>query len=332
MQALYKTLGAVGLYNSYTPEEQSLDLLRAKYITHIHEWGYSYGTREELEFRFQQFMQADKEINEINAEEGNTFTVAHNQFSTWTDAEYKKLLSKKPTPESERPPYIDFEDEVHQGLEGVTVDWRNKGAVQKIQNQGYCGSCWAFSTVAAMESAHKIKTGSMLKLSEQQFVDCDPKSSGCDGGLEIYAWAYAKKKAIALGSAYPYKGKDGRCNDGSVSGKVNVMSTYTVRNTISAHKSGLNKQPINLGINASGRIFENYSSGILNDPKGSCKAYIDHAVTGVGYGTQNGVDYMIVRNSWGGSWGESGYFRISMPTDGNGICGIMAESGYATTN
>lgn len=62
-----------------------------------------------------------------------------------------------------------------------------------------------------MEASHKIKTGSLLKLSEQQFVDCDPKSSGCNGGLEIYAWAYAKKKAIALGSAYPYKGKDGRC-------------------------------------------------------------------------------------------------------------------------
>ena len=183
-----------------------------------------------------------------------------------------------------------------------------------------------------MEASHFIQTGKLVKLSEQQFVDCDRKSSGCDGGLEIYAWAYAKKKAIAKGGAYPYKGREGSCKDGSVRGIVNVVSSSSIRNTVSAHKNALNKQPINLGINASGRIFENYSSGILNDPKGSCKAYIDHAVTGVGYGTNNGVDYMIVRNSWSSRWGESGYFRIAIPKDGNGVCGIMAESGFAQTN
>ena len=106
----------------------------------------------------------------------------------------------------------------------TSVDWRTKGAVNPIQDQGQCGSCWAFSSVAAMEGAHAIKTGTLLKLSEQQFVDCDKRSSGCNGGLEIWAFNYAKTHAITTEAAYPYTAKDGTCK--STSGSVSV-SSYT---------------------------------------------------------------------------------------------------------
>jgi len=94
----------------------------------------------------------------------------------------------------------------------ASIDWREKGAVNPVQNQGQCGSCWAFSSTAAIEGAHQIKTGNLLKLSEQQFVDCDTKSSGCNGGLEVWAFAYAENNAIELETEYPYKGRDGSCN------------------------------------------------------------------------------------------------------------------------
>jgi cathepsin F len=86
-----------------------------------------------------------------------------------------------------------------------SVDWRTKGAVNPVQNQGMCGSCWAFSSTAAIEGAHFLKTGQLLKLSEQQFVDCDKQSSGCNGGLEIWAFQYAKSNPLELETDYPYK-------------------------------------------------------------------------------------------------------------------------------
>ena len=183
-----------------------------------------------------------------------------------------------------------------------------------------------------MESFHQIVSGYLMALSEQQLVDCDPKSSGCNGGLEIWAWAYAKNKPIALGSQYPYTGKDGRCYDSSVTGRVRVMATYSIQNTVAQHKAAISQQPIALGINASGKPFQYYRSGILEDPYNTCGTQIDHAVTGVGYGTENGKDYLIVRNSWGKGWGESGYIRIAIPKDGPGVCGILDDSGYAATN
>jgi len=89
----------------------------------------------------------------------------------------------------------------------VQVDWREEGAVNPVQDQGQCGSCWAFSSTAAMEGAHFLKTTALLKLSEQQFVDCDPQSDGCDGGLEMYAFEYAKENPQELEKDYPYTAK-----------------------------------------------------------------------------------------------------------------------------
>ena len=325
MQTLFKGLGAIGL--SQSQDNMSVDALREQFVSHVNDWGYSYGTKEEFEFRFERYLLAEKDIQEHNAKDMG-FKLGHNQFSTWTDAEYKRLLGSRRTNEADKGPYAEFDE----SLTAATVDWRTQGAVQPIQNQGYCGSCWAFNAIATMEGAHKIATGELIKLSEQQLVDCDTRSSGCNGGLEVWGWAYAQKKPVALRSHYPYTAKDGKCQDSSVAGKVKCTGTVTVRNTVAAHKAALTKQPVALGINASGRVFQLYSSGILTDPNNTCKPYIDHGVTAIGYGTESGLDYMIVRNSWGTGWGESGYFRIAIAADGAGICGVMDDSAYTTTN
>jgi len=98
------------------------------------------------------------------------------------------------------------------------IDWVSRGKVNPIQDQGACGSCWAFSSIAAMESSHAILTNKLLKLSEQQLVDCSGKygNEGCNGGMEIDAFRYAKSNPIQLESSYPYTGRDGRCKAGSV--------------------------------------------------------------------------------------------------------------------
>jgi len=152
--------------------------LEQNFIQHLAEFGVSYGTQEEYQFRFGLYAEKDAEINEINANPENTFTVGHNQFSTWTKDEYKRLLGYK------GPQSVDESTVVTLPTDNLadSVDWRTKGAVNPVKNQGQCGSCWAFSATAAIEGHHFIATGTLLSLSEQEVVDCDTSSYGCQGG------------------------------------------------------------------------------------------------------------------------------------------------------
>jgi C1A family cysteine protease len=147
-------------------------------MEHIAAHGISYGTQEEYLFRQDIFLRKDAENKVINADKTNTFTVGHNFMSTWTDAEYNKMLGY-------RAPLNATEIEVTE-LSTVdlpaSVDWRTKGAVNPVKNQGQCGSCWAFSATCAIEGHHAIQQGQLISLAEQQLVDCDKSCYGCNGG------------------------------------------------------------------------------------------------------------------------------------------------------
>ena len=148
------------------------------FIEHLASFGKSFGTAEEYQFRLDLFAKKDAEIKEINANPENTFTVGHNMFSTWTHDEYKKLLGYK------GPQTVDESTVVELDTSNLadSVDWRTKGAVNPVKNQGQCGSCWAFSATASIEGHNFIKSGTLLSLSEQEIVDCDTTSYGCNGG------------------------------------------------------------------------------------------------------------------------------------------------------
>ena len=181
MQTICKGLGMLGI--TCTVQQPALDVVRNNFMQHISEYGISYGTKEELEFRFEIYHQNDKIINELNAEP-NSFLVGHNLFSTMTKQEYNKFKGKKPVVGDDAQV-----EELDTSVMANEVDWRTKGVVNPVQNQASCGSCWAFSSIAAMESSHAIQTGELLKLSEQQFVDCSKGGNeGCNGGLEVWAF------------------------------------------------------------------------------------------------------------------------------------------------
>jgi len=180
--------------------------MEAKFLQYITEHAKSYGTREEFEFRLARFAEADAEIEALNADVTQTATFAHNHLSDWTETELQRIRGA-PRPENHEQTITFAEPEENSW---TSINWVKKGKVYAVQDQGSCGSCWAFSTVSCMESANAIHTGSLKKLSEQQLVDCSSTSSygnhGCSWGYGSSAYDYAVDHRMESEKSYPYKG------------------------------------------------------------------------------------------------------------------------------
>jgi len=207
------------------------------------------------------------------------------------------------------------------------VDWRTKGAVTPIKNQGQCGSCWAFSTTGSTEGVTFIKTGKLPSASEQQLVDCSGSygNYGCDGGLMDSAFQYIiANKGIDSESSYPYTAQDGTC----AFNPANVVATLTSYRDVTSQsepalQSSITARPTSVAIDASHSSFQFYQSGVYYEP--SCSpTQLDHGVLAVGYDTSAG--YYIVKNSWGTDWGNQGYIWMSLGKNNN--CGIATMSSY----
>lgn len=210
-------------------------------------------------------------------------------------------------------------------------DWRAKGAVNPVKDQKSCGSCWAFATVANIEGAGFVTNQKLLSLSEQELVDCDTTTGdhGCQGGLPSNAYTDMVKNNLGLERerAYPYRAEDGECR-ASKSKEVAFISGWkSVSQDEGQIAAALMKYgPLAIGINAGPMQF--YSGGIAHPSRFSCDpTALDHGVAIVGFGTQGGEKFWIIRNSWGAGWGEDGYYRIIR---GQGACGLNTMVTTAT--
>ncbi|CAH9111180.1 unnamed protein product [Cuscuta epithymum] len=212
----------------------------------------------------------------------------------------------------------------------ASVDWRAKGAVTNVKDQGQCGSCWAFSTVVAVEGINQIKTNKLVSLSEQELIDCDTQENqGCNGGLMDSAFDFINKQGgLSTEKVYPYKAAQGRCDSRKL--HLQAVSIDGHEDVPAGDEDSLLKavanQPVSVAIEASGSDFQFYSEGVFS---GECGKELDHGVAIVGYGTtQDGTKYWIVRNSWGAEWGEKGYIRMQRGVEDGGLCGIAMQASY----
>lgn len=294
-----------------------------------------YSTMEELETRFSIFRKNFAGILVHNEDLNQNFTMGVNQFTDLTPEEFKaQYLSGLKSSELGSYGCKSFSSSANDAP--VSIDWRSKGVVNPVRDQGQCGSCWAFATTANAESVWAISSGQLYDLSEEFLVDCASGigylNMGCNGGQPDSAMKYMINNGQCYESSYPYKAgvtkTAGTCQSCSKA-PVHFSSCYDVtpKDQISL-KNAVAKQPVAIAIEADTRYFQSYSGGILDSA--DCGTKLDHAVEIVGYGTENGMDYWNVRNSWSSSWGEEGYVRIKRTslTNDIGICGVAAEPSF----
>ncbi|CBI17456.3 cysteine protease RD19A [Vitis vinifera] len=304
--------------------EHQFGLFKAKF-------GKTYSTVEEHDYRFSVF---EANLRRARRHQLLDPSAVHGvtRFSDLTPDEFRRdYLGLKPLrlpADAQKAPILPTNDLP------TDFDWRDHGAVTPVKDQGSCGSCWSFSAIGALEGAHFLTTGNLISMSEQQLVDCDHEcdpeeygacDQGCNGGLMTSAFEYILKAGgVEREETYPYIGSDrGSCkfNKSQIVASVSNFSVVSLdEDQIAANmvKNG----PLAVGINAV--FMQTYMKGV-SCPY-ICSRNLDHGVVLVGYGSAGYAPirfkekpYWIIKNSWGESWGEDGYYKICR---GHNACGV----------
>ena len=291
-----------------------------------------YETLQELENRFQVFRTNLRNIVIHNLDHNQNFTMGINQFTDLTPEEFKAQYVTGIKGKVESSGCGSFSSSASSAPS--SIDWRNKGAVTSVKDQGQCGSCWTFSATGAVEGAWAISKGQLIDLSEEQLVECAGLkygSFGCSGGEMDGAFKYIIEHGQCALSSYPYTsgtGQSGSCKT-SCSSVAHLSTCSDVKpNDQISLKGAVAQQPVSIAIEADTKYFQSYSSGILTST--SCGTNLDHGVLIVGYGEENGIKYWLVKNSWSTTWGDKGYVKIarSDSTNDAGICGIGMQPSF----
>jgi C1A family cysteine protease len=293
------------------------------------EHGRLYSSPSEQNYRLQVFHQNFKEVQSVNSQ-NLSYKFALNKFSDMTQEEKEtKFLGYRRMTHPTRPKTTKFKN-LNQDPP-ASFNWQDKGAVTPVKDQKACGSCWAFSAVAAIEGTQFLHSGTLNRYSEQYLVDCDrARNAGCRGGEMWYAFDYVVANGIPLESDYEYTARDGTCR--TVASDFATMDSWTMldgKDSIELKVATMN-YPMAIGICAT-HWFQ-YDSGVYSNQ--SCGTRLNHGVLLVGWGTSSdGDDYWLIKNSWGTSWGEDGYIRTLREDDKTvNVCGVLLESEYIVKN
>ena len=285
---------------------------------------------------FEKWVENDIFIDSVNSL-GKSYKLAHNQFSGMNSTEYSEMVSNKFI---YRAPINIIQDNLRKSSPPSEVDWVSTGAVTPVKDQGQCGSCWSFSTTGALEGAYFVKYGKLVSFSEEHLVDCDNWKNGghdhgCNGGLMDNAFSWINDNGgLCSEFDYPYISQNGATGQ-SCQTDCELIKNSKIMDYVDVPPSNDNEMmsaiamnPVSVAIQADQREFQLYSSGVFT---GECGTNLDHGVLTVGYGTENGQDYYLVKNSWSSSWGDNGYIKLgrgSQYNHGQGQCGILLQASY----
>jgi len=262
-------------------------------------------------------------IDKLNAVKGNTALHGINVFTDLCEQDFKAYHSLKFAPKATYNYIPLYPEHVVRAVVNDSIDWRAKGAVTRVKDQGQCGSCWAFSAIGNMEGQNQIAHGQLLAFSEQEIVSCATNGNfGCNGGWMDNAFDWATSNGgIDSEEDYPYKsgtGQTGVCDNTKKDKKVAHFNGHVDMPKDEAQMAvwvGQNG-PLSIAVDAM-QGWQTYRGGVLNTCTGR---QLDHGVLAVGFT----ADYWIVKNSWGTGWGEQGYIRLAR---GSNQCGLnMAAS------
>ncbi|CAH1163486.1 unnamed protein product [Phaedon cochleariae] len=315
-------------------------ILTVNALTDSGEWaafkekhGKTYKSALEESVRYSIFQNNLRKIEDHNARYDSgeeTYYLGTTIFADMSTEEFKAMLKrqmkKRPALDDALKHEYDPENKLPE-----SVDWRKEGAVTPVQNQGHCGSCWAFSATGSLEGQHAIKNNVTTLLSSQQLLDCSTSYGNGDcnkGGEMTYAFDYVKDNGIEPASKYPYEGVQQSCRYTASETIVKVASYVELEkgNEDSLKDAVANKGPVSVGID--GDTIQLYLGGIFSSIL--CSHDLNHGVLVVGYGTEkvlfSNTDYWIVKNSWGSGWGEDGYMKVKR--NAKSMCGIADEPVY----
>jgi C1A family cysteine protease len=283
---------------------------QSEFLKFVQDYNKAYDSVTETFDRFSVFKMNLNKINEINAQ-NLTWWAGINEFSDLTEEEFLATHTGHFSGDHE-----DREELPSTGNEANDIDWRDKGAVTAVKNQGSCGSCWAFSATAAVEGYWFLKGNTLVQLADQQVLDCCKDScAGCNGGQESNAIGWVGKTGgLCNQKDYPYTARAGACKTSctKVAKCSGVKRVYGEPALVTA----LNSLPVSVAVNAGGG-WQSYKGGVFTGP---CSQQLNHAVLAVGY---NGQAF-VIKNSWGAGWGDKGYIQLARgksPT----TCGVGKE-------
>ena len=307
--------------------EQDVDAIMFKnFQKFIKKYNKKYNSLKEYIARFHVF-----KSNVISAlQEKQSYSTGITKFSDMTFQEFSKIYLNLKYDAIGAANFNPFKVKPSNAAP-VSWDWRDSGCVPSVKDQGSCGACWAFVAGDLLEFLYCRHHKSLVPLSQQMMIDCDTSDSGCNGGLMEYAFAWLKKNGgIMKETDYPYKGYKGTCKsdvskyiDMTITGYKKLGSSSSIYSPVDEDeiKEFLYETGI-LGVAINANPLQTYTGGIVDKTSSQCPSSgINHSVVLVGYGhdTTLNKDYWLLKNSWGKSWGESGYFRLKR---GSGVCGV----------
>jgi len=313
--------------------------LIARFEEWINEFKIAIESDEQYSSTLKKWVNNNRFIEDTNSR-NFTYKLGHNQFSGMDSSDFSNYLGisgilYKDTENVKNTKSFGFEVNVPE-----SVNWVTKGAVTNVKDQGQCGSCWSFSTTGALEGAYFVKYGVLESFSEQQLVDCDNyrnggKDLGCKGGFMDNAFIWiGDNGGLCSETEYPYFSGETKTNGPCKTSCKNIEKSKItefvdiIKSSDDEMMKAISKQPVSIAIEADQREFQLYKSGVFST---SCGVNLDHGVLVVGYGSENNLDYYLVKNSWSTSWGDNGYIKLGRGkqyNNGDGQCGLLLQGSY----